>query len=375
MSNVKANTIKLDKWLIGSTLTILILGLLMLTSASMVVSERTYHTAFHFLWRQLMFLGLGIFTSIFIIRMPVKFFAKLSPILLIFTLVLLILVLIPGLGRDVNGSSRWLGIGGFGFQVSELAKLSFLLYLCGYIARHQHSVQTTFIGFVKPLIVLGVLGILLLLEPDFGTTVVMAAMSLGVLFIAGVRIRYFFGIVLLALLGFAGLAVTSPYRLQRLTTFLDPWQHQYGSGYQLIQSLIAFGRSGLTGVGLGNSIQKLFYLPEAHTDFLFAVLAEEMGLLGILAVIVLFIILVYRAIRIGKKSLDKQQFFNGYLAIGLGLWIGLQAMINMGVNAGLLPTKGLTLPLMSYGGSSLLIMCCAIAFLIRIDFEEKANIT
>jgi len=366
----KVNTIHFDKCLVISTVAIVIVGLLMLTSASMVISERTYHTAFHFLWRQLSYLGLGIVVALFIIKTPIRIFAKLSPILLLFSAVLLILVLIPGLGRDINGSARWLGVSGFGFQVSELVKLCFLLYLCGYITRHHESVKRQFWGFLKPLIILAFFSCLLLLEPDFGTTVVMVATCLGVLFVAGVRLRYFFLIVLFIAIAFGLLAITSPYRLARLTTFIDPWRYQYGSGYQLIQSLIAFGQGGFFGVGLGNSVQKLFYLPEAHTDFLFAVIAEELGLLGILAVIGLFALLVYSAFKIGKRAINNAQFFNGYLAIAIGLWIGLQALINMGVNAGLLPTKGLTLPLMSYGGSSLLIMCCAIALLFRIDLEQ-----
>lgn len=363
----------LDKWLAISTLLIVVLGLLMVSSASIVISEHTYHTAFHFLWRQLIYLGIGLAAGIAIVKTPMKVFAKLSPILLLFSAVLLIIVLIPGLGREVNGSARWLGIAGLGFQVSELVKLLFLLYLAGYIARHKTSIETSFVGFAKPLVVLAVFSILLLLEPDFGATVVIASACLVTLFLAGVRLRYFIVMVTLVIAAFATLAVTSPYRMQRLTTFLDPWQHQYGSGYQLIQSLIAFGRGGIWGVGLGNSVQKLFYLPEAHTDFLFAVLAEELGLIGIIAVLILFSILVYRAMSIGMKAIKKDQVYNGYLAMSFGVWIGVQAMINIGVNAGLLPTKGLTLPLMSYGGSSLLIMCCVIAFLLRIDYEQKVG--
>jgi len=363
----------MDKFLVMSTVAILILGLLMVTSASIVVAEHTYHSAFHFLWRQLVYLSMGLIIGSFIIKTPMKFFAKLSPILLLFAGILLVIVLIPGLGKQINGSSRWIGFGGFGFQVSELVKLIFLLYLAGYIARHKQSIETSIAGFINPLIILAIFSFLLLLEPDFGATVVIASTCFATLFLAGVRIRYFVAMAGLAVAAFAGLAVTSPYRLQRLTTFLDPWQHQFGSGYQLIQSLIAFGRGGVWGVGLGNSVQKLFYLPEAHTDFLFAVLAEELGLIGILVVLILFAVLVYRAISIGLKAIKREQIYNGYLAMSLGLWIGIQTMINIGVNAGLLPTKGLTLPLMSYGGSSLLVMCCVIAFLMRIDYEQKVG--
>lgn len=370
---VKHRAYTTDKWLVGSACTLIILGLLMVSSASMVVSEHTYNTAFHFLWRQVAFLGVGLLLSFFIIKIPVMALGRVSPILLTFGMILLVLVLIPGVGRQINGSARWIGFAGFSFQVSEIVKLFFLLYLAGYLTRHQQSVQTHFVGFVKPLVVLAIFGVLLLLEPDFGSVVVLTATTLGVLFLAGVRLRYFAVMVGIVIIAFAGLAVLSPYRLQRLTTFLNPWQHQFSSGYQLTQSLIAFGRGGIWGVGLGNSLQKLFYLPEAHTDFLFAVLAEELGLVGVLAVLVLFGILVYRGLSIAKRAFAEDRPYHAYLAASLALWIGLQAMINMGVNAGLLPTKGLTLPLMSYGGSSLLVMCCVIALLIRIDYELKAG--
>lgn len=369
---VKRRTYATDKWLVGSAMTLVILGLLMVSSASMVVSEHLYSSAFHFLWRQIAFLGMGLVLSFFILKIPVMFLGRISPILLTFGMLLLILVLIPGVGRQINGSARWIGFGGFGFQVSEIVKLFFLLYLAGYLTRHQASVQMHFLGFAKPLIVLTIFAVLLLLEPDFGAVVVLTATTLGVLFLAGVRLRYYAVMVGIVLIAFAALAVLSPYRLQRLTTFLNPWQHQFSSGYQLTQSLIAFGRGGVWGVGLGNSLQKLFYLPEAHTDFLFAVLAEELGLVGVLAVLALFALLVYRGLVIAKNAFAQDKLYHTYLAASLALWIGLQAMINMGVNAGLLPTKGLTLPLMSYGGSSLLVMCCVVALLIRIDYELKA---
>lgn len=360
-----------DKGLVFSALILVIIGLLMVASASMVVSEHTYHAPFHFLYRQLAFLLMGIGAGLVIVKIPVRLWGKLSPILLAVGFILCILVIIPGIGKQINGAYRWLGVGGFGIQVSEIVKLIFLLYLAGYVVRQERAVKSSFIGFVKPLIVLVGYIALLLLEPDFGASVVLLMTSLGVLFLSGVRIRYFCLIMLIAVCALAALTYLSPYRMQRLTSFLNPWEHQFGSGYQLTQSLIAFGRGGLTGVGLGESVQKLFYLPEAHTDFLFAVLAEELGLVGILCVIFLFCILVGRGFAIGRKALKENQDYNAYLAFGLSLWIGLQAMINMGVNAGLLPTKGLTLPLMSYGGSSLLIMCCVIAFLLRIDYEQK----
>jgi cell division protein FtsW len=291
--------------------------------------------------------------------------------LLILSIGLLFLVLLPGIGRQVNGSMRWLGFGPFGLQVSEFVKLTMIVYLAGYLVRQEKQVQNQIRGFLKPLMVLAVITFLLLREPDFGAATVILVTSLGMLFLAGVRIWQF--IVLLTgvaiILGI--LAVSSPYRLARLTTFLNPWANQFDSGYQLTQSLIAFGRGGWFGVGLGESIQKLFYLPEAHTDFLFAVLTEELGLIGGLFMILLFSLLVWRALYIGYRCFNIGQRFSTYLAYGIGLNIALQVMINIGVNTGVLPTKGLTLPLMSYGGSSLLMICIMLALLLRIDYEYR----
>lgn len=362
---------KLDPWLLLAAVGLILMGLLMVSSASIVISERQYDTAFHYLWRQVIYLGLGLVCGYIVIRIPLEKVQYYSPILLMVAAVSLVLVLIPGLGREVNGSSRWLGVGFLGIQVSEVAKLFAIIYVASYLNRHADEVRKHLSGFIKPMAILAVFALLLLLEPDFGSTVVLSATVLGMLFLAGVRLRIF-AIVMTGAVGLlALLAISSPYRLARLTTFIDPWQHQYGSGYQLTQSLIAFGRGGITGVGLGNSIQKLFYLPEAHTDFLFAVLAEELGLIGILVVLTLFSLLVYRGFAIGRAAFKKENLFNAYLAYGFSLWIGLQALINMGVNAGLLPTKGLTLPFMSYGGSSLLVMCLVLAILFRIDYENK----
>ncbi|MFN7097272.1 MAG: putative lipid II flippase FtsW [Gammaproteobacteria bacterium] len=362
---------KTDAWLVVAAVGLLLLGLLMVSSASIVISERQYHSAFHYLWRQVAYLGLGVIGGYIVLKIPTEKLEYFSPILLMFAVISLILVLIPGLGREVNGSSRWLGFGFISIQVSEVAKLFVVLYMAGYLNRHFDTVRKSLTSFIKPMAILGVFAVLLLLEPDFGSTVVLSATVLGMLFLAGVRLRIFVIIMLVAIALLALLAISSPYRLARLTTFINPWQHQYGSGYQLTQSLIAFGRGGISGVGLGNSIQKWFYLPEAHTDFLFAVLAEELGLVGILAVLLLFGLLVYRGFMIGRAAFKKERFFNAYSAYGFSLWIALQALINMGVNAGLLPTKGLTLPFMSYGGSSLLVMCVVLAILLRIDFENK----
>jgi cell division protein FtsW len=274
-------------------------------------------------------------------------------------------------GREVNGSTRWLHLGLFNLQASELVKLFVIVYLAGYLVRRGEEVRTTLKGFLKPLVILAALSVLLLLEPDFGTTAVMFATALGMMFLGGVRLWQFSALLALVVAVMAGVALSSPYRLERLTTFLDPWADPFNSGFQLTQALIAIGRGEWLGVGLGGSIQKLFYLPEAHTDFLFAVLAEELGLLGVMTVIVLFTLVVWRAFVIAYRAELSGNRFAGYLAYGIGMWIGLQAFINMGVNMGALPTKGLTLPLMSYGGSSIVVMCMAVALLMRVDYETR----
>jgi cell division protein FtsW len=337
-----------DRWLLVVIATLLAFGLLMVASTSIVISEHQYGQSFHFFFHQLFYLILGIAAGIIVVQIKTSYWQQISLALLILSIGLLFLVLLPGIGRQVNGSMRWLGFGPFGLQVSEFVKLTMIVYLAGYLVRQEKQVQNQIRGFLKPLMVLAV-----------------------ITFLAGVRIWQF--IVLLTgvaiILGI--LAVSSPYRLARLTTFLNPWANQFDSGYQLTQSLIAFGRGGWFGVGLGESIQKLFYLPEAHTDFLFAVLTEELGLIGGLFMILLFSLLVWRALYIGYRCFNIGQRFSTYLAYGIGLNIALQVMINIGVNTGVLPTKGLTLPLMSYGGSSLLMICIMLALLLRIDYEYR----
>ena len=370
MNHIKGK-LPYDKWLLLSVCLLIGVGVLMVSSTSTIISNQQYHTAFHYLNRQLIYLALGVVVALVIIKIPSTIWVKLSPYLLVVVLALLVAVLIPGLGHSVNGSRRWLGVGPVMFQVSEIAKLSFILYLSGYLVRRDEAVKTKITGFLIPMILLGFVGLLLLAEPDFGATVVMSATTLGLLFLAGVRLSFFVALVsgMGVLLGM--IAISSPYRLARLTTFLNPWANQFDGGYQLTQSLIAFGRGGWLGIGLGNSIQKLFYLPEAHTDFLFAVLTEELGLIGAFGVMVLFGILVYRAIKIGRDAWQLQRPMQAYMGYGFGLWIGLQAMINLGVNMGLLPTKGLTLPFISYGGTSMLVNCALAAILLRIDYENR----
>lgn len=360
-----------DKWLIGTIFGLLIIGLMMVASSSVMVSTKYFHQPFHFLIRQACYLFVGLLIALIIIRTDSGFWEKISMPMLVVCLFLLLIVLVPGIGRSVNGSRRWLSFGPIGIQVSEMAKLTMIFYLSGYLVRHQKAVSESIFGFIKPMVVLGVVSVLLLLEPDFGATVVISGTVMAMLFLAGVKLRYYIGLMIGVVTALIFLALSSPYRVARLTAFLDPWADQYNSGYQLTQSLIAFGRGGWFGSGLGESIQKLLYLPEAHTDFLFAVLAEEMGLIGILVVMTLYSILVIRGLTIAYTSYTQERLFASFTAYGLTFWLGLQAAINMGVNAGLLPTKGLTLPLLSYGGASMVINCMVVALLLRIDHENR----
>jgi cell division protein FtsW len=289
------------------------------------------------------------------------------------SIVLLLALFVPGLGRTVNGSTRWLMLGPFNLQVSELAKLSMIIYIGGYLVRRGDEVRKSVSGFIKPMALVLVLGLLLLGEPDFGAAVVLGATVLGMMFLGGVQL-WLFGLLVTSAVGsLAMLAITSPYRMERLTAFLNPWADPFNSGFQLTQALIAIGRGEWFGVGLGASVQKLFYLPEAHTDFVYAVLVEELGMVGGGAVVLLFVILVNRIFRIGKHAAEAGMQFASYLCYGIGIWFALQAFINMGVNMGLLPTKGLTLPLMSYGGSSMMVMCVALALVQRVAMETPVH--
>jgi cell division protein FtsW len=303
---------------------------------------------------------------------PTHVWERLALPLLVIAMLLLVLVLIPGVGYEVNGSRRWLRIGS-SFQPSELARVLLLTYLASYVVRRQTELKEELKGFLKPLGVLLIAALLLLLEPDFGGATVLLATGLGVLFLAGVKLRHFFALVALAAGGLALLAVTSAYRLKRLTAFLDPWADPFNSGFQLTQSLIAIGRGELFGVGLGASVQKLFYLPEAHTDFVFAVLAEELGLVGVIATLALFVSIVWRAFVISRNAAEAGLPFQAFCAAGFAIWLGLQTFINVGVNMGILPTKGLTLPLMSYGGTSVLVTLGWLGLLMRIHHEASVT--
>ena len=360
-----------DKWLFFSVVLLLCIGSLMVASSSIVISEKYFNLPFYYFLKQIIYISIGIITALFVARVPISQWFDMSKTLLLISIILLILVLIPGIGRSVNGSYRWLGIAGIALQVSEFAKLAVIIYIASFLDRHHLEVKTTFSGFLKPLVVLGIVAALLLKEPDFGAAVVITLTVLSLLFLAGVKLWKFSLLVISAIGAIATLAVSSPYRVARLTSFLDPWANQFDGGYQLTQSLIAFGRGGITGVGLGESVQKLFYLPEAHTDFLLAVLGEELGLVGLLIVFSLYLIICVRGMMIGRFAEKSGNRFAGFLAYGLTLWLTFQAIINIGVNIGLLPTKGLTLPFMSSGGSSIVVSFIAVALLLRIDYEDR----
>src|SRR6056297_636415 len=355
--------------LVISSVALLVMGVVMISSASMDMAAETMGNSYHYVIRQLMFAGLGCRMALVAVKVPVAWWERSGWLLLGIGLVSLVLVLTP-LGHTVNGSTRWIPFGLFNVQVSEVAKLCLIAYLAGYVVRRRDELLNTWPGFLKPLVVLGLASVLLVIQPDFGATVVLVTAAAGMIFLSGVRLSRFVPLIgTLVVLG-AILIVTQPYRLKRVVSYLDPWKDQFDSGYQLTQSLIAFGRGDWGGVGLGNSIQKLFYLPEAHTDFIFAIIAEEFGLLGSLLVLSLFTLLVVTGFVIARRAEKADMPFGACFAYGLTLLIGLQAGINMAVSTGLLPTKGLTLPLVSYGGSSLMITCICIGILARVEMER-----
>jgi len=346
-------------------------GFLMVASASMGISDKAFSYPFHYLLRQLVFAGLGVVIIIVVAHLPIALWERYSPIFLIVSLGLLIAVLIPGISHTVNGSRRWISLGLVSVEVSEVIKPCFILYLARYISRYREQIQQQFQGLLKPIVLLGMIGVLLLMEPDFGSFTILVMTTLMILFLAQAPLLPFVVFLCFVSLALSSLAVLAPYRLERLMTFLHPWHYAFGAGYQLTQSLMAFGRGGLFGVGLGNSIQKLFYLPEAYTDFIFAIIGEELGLMGALFMIVLFSALIVRILMIGRRAEQTGELFSRFLCYGMGIWLSLQILVNLGVNTGLLPTKGLTLPFISYGGSSLLIDCFVIGLVMRVAKEQK----
>ena len=362
-------SIRIDWVTVGLVTAILLLGLVMVTSASISIASKETGDAFFYLERQLILSMIGCAAAAFVFCLPTRLLDRISTPLLIAAVVMLLMVFIPGLGHVVNGSRRWIRLGFLNFQISELTRVFVLIYVASYAVRRSEELRGSLKGLAKPLGLLVFIGGLLLAEPDFGAATVLFATGFGLLFVAGARLRWAIGMLLVAGAGFALLAITSPYRLARIMAFLDPWAHYENSGFQLAQSLIAIGRGEWVGVGLGGSVQKLFYLPEAHTDFLFAVLAEELGLVGVVLTLALFIGLVWRSFYIARLAQNAGLQFAAYLAVGFGLWLGLQAFINIGVNMGALPTKGLTLPLMSYGRSSLIVTLAWVGLLLRVYHE------
>jgi len=363
----------LDAWVIGPVAALLLIGLVMVASAGIGISDREMGEPFFYFQRQLMYVGLGLMAAMVAVTIPTAIWEKYSMVLLGIGLVLLVLVLVPGIGHEVNGSRRWVRLGFMNFQVSELARVLLLTYVASYAVRRADELRADFAGFVRPVLVLGGAAILLLAEPDFGAATVLMATGIAVLFLAGARLTHLAAPIVLGVAAMATLAITSPYRARRLTAFRNPWDDPFDSGFQLVQSLIAIGRGEWFGVGLGSSVQKLFYLPEAHTDFVFAVLAEEFGLLGVATVLALFALLVGRALAISRNAARAGLTFQSYLAAAIGTWLGLQAFVNIGVNMGLLPTKGLTLPLLSYGGSSMLVTLAWLGVLLRVHHETQLS--
>jgi len=358
-----------DPLLVIVSASLLAIGYVMMASSSLHLGIKETGNSFYYPIRQSLHISLGLILGICVALTPIRVWEKSGQWLFIFGILLLIVVLVPGLGVKVNGSTRWLSIFGMRVQVSEVVKFFSVIYMAGYVTRHQESIRKSIFALFKPIILFSGACILLLMEPDFGSAVVIMIIAMGIMFLAGARLSPFIillssGSVLAALLVYF-----EPYRMKRVTSFLNPWADAKDTGYQLVHALISFGRGEWVGVGLGSGIQKLFYLPEAHTDFLFSVIAEELGLLGVLTVIGLFALLVWRTFEIAAAAEKADERFSAFIAYGLGIWFGFQSFVNMGVNMGILPTKGLTLPLMSYGGGSMMIMCCAVALIFRIQSE------
>ncbi len=369
--DIQASFKPYDSWLILLAIALLSIGLVVVTSASMPAAERIFHNPFHIAIRHCIYIVLALITAMCVVQIPMRWWRMSNVWLLLLALLLLISVLL--IGRTVNGSTRWLVFGPITLQVAEPAKLFFFCYLAGYLVRRHEEVTENIKGFIKPLGVFFVLAFLLLMQPDLGTVVVMFCTTIGLLFLAGAKLWQFFSLVIAGSLAVVVLIVFEEYRVKRVTSFLDPWADPFGSGYQLTQSLMAYGRGEIFGQGLGNSLQKLEYLPEAYNDFIMAILAEELGFVGVLAVLLLMLGIVLKALRIGNVALTKERPFDAYLAYAIGIWFSLQTAVNVGASAGILPTKGLTFPLLSYGGSSAIVMAVAVALLIRIDFELRVD--
>jgi cell division protein FtsW len=351
------------------------IGLVMMTSASMDIGSSLANDSLYFFKRQVFFIGLGLVVMLLVMGVEMRVWYRISPYLLLMATALLVLVLVPGLGTVVNGSARWVDLGFYRLQPSEMTKIFLIMYLAGYLSRRRDEVHADWAGFLKPMAILGLLVVLLYLEPDHGAMVILMATSFTMLFLAGAKLHRFMLLVMGSFAAVAGLAIMKPHVISRLTSFLNPWadEYVYGEGYQLTQALIAFGRGEWFGVGLGNSLQKLYFLPEAHTDFVLSIVAEETGLMGVGLVMSLFIVLVVQALKTGRGAEQQGAYFVAYVCYGIGMLFATQTFINFGVNTGLLPTKGLTLPFLSYGGNSLLISCFVVGVLMRAQFELQTG--
>ncbi|MDO6592971.1 putative lipid II flippase FtsW [Neptuniibacter sp. 1_MG-2023] len=369
----KLGVLPFDPWVLGCAIALVLTGFVMISSASLDVAMENNGTPYYYVIRQASFMLIALLGAVIVWNFPISFWERSGHWWMLAAGFLLILVLIPGIGKGVNGSHRWLPLGPLNLQASEVAKFCMVMYMGGYLVRRLHEVRSSWKGIAKPTLPLGIFCVLLYFEPDFGALVVLMGTVMGMIFLGGMRFSQFL-VVIVSVVGLLGAVVgLQPYRVARLQSFLDPWQDPFGTGYQLSQAQIAFGRGEWFGTGLGNSVQKLFYLPEAHTDFVFSVLAEELGFVGAAALIVLYAILVVNIFRIGRRAEKMKAFFKAYICYGFGIIFAGQALINIGVNVGALPTKGLTLPLVSYGGSSLLVSCAMLAVILRVDYELKKS--
>ncbi|WP_392588152.1 cell division protein FtsW [Serratia ureilytica] len=367
--NDAVNMMLYDRTLLWLTFGLAIIGFVMVTSASMPIGQRLADDPFLFAKRDALYLGLAFGLSLVTLRIPMEVWQRYSNVMLLMSIVMLLIVLV--VGSSVNGASRWIALGPLRIQPAELSKLSLFCYLASYLVRKVEEVRSNFWGFCKPMGVMVVLAVLLLAQPDLGTVVVLFITTLAMLFLAGAKMWQFLAIIGSGVFAVVLLIIAEPYRMRRVTSFWNPWADPFGSGYQLTQSLMAFGRGEFWGQGLGNSVQKLEYLPEAHTDFIFSILGEELGYIGVVLALLMVFFVAFRAMSIGRRALEIDQRFSGFLACAIGVWFSFQALVNVGAAAGMLPTKGLTLPLISYGGSSLLIMSTAIVLLLRIDYETR----
>ncbi len=376
VEQTRSRMMEYDQLLVWAILSLALIGLVMVYSASITLADGPKYANYssnHFLVRHLISLGIATFVGFWVFKIPVKTWDKLAPYLFVFTILLLITVLIPGVGKGVNGARRWIPLGPMNFQPSELMKFAVIIFAASYTVQRQEHLQSFVKGFVPMGLAVALVGLLLMLEPDMGALMVIGIIAMGILFLGGINAKLFGGLTLVGILIVGAVIALSEFRRQRIFAFLDPWQAEHAArkGYQLVHSLMAFGRGEWFGVGLGGSVEKLHYLPEAHTDFILAVIGEELGFVGVCVVILLFYWIVRRAFLIGRTALQLDRSFAGLCAKGIAIWIGWQAFINMGVNLGLLPTKGLTLPLVSYGGSAILMNAVAFAVLLKIDFENR----